>query len=195
MKQKLFTGNMVSSHTININRFIIVNLICFLVLTACATQNKTQKGAAYGAGGGAVAGAIVGQLIGKNAESTLIGAAIGAAVGGSAGAGVNRQNRFWGNLGHGRILLVFWGQPHYAPWPASPPPKHKAETPLFKKQRTYHGKTLLTPQNRGAQDKGQEIRCIVVRRKVPIIAPCGQLATRAVFGEKAPHLESSRSAS
>lgn len=88
MKQKLFTGNMVSSHTININRFIIVNLICFLVLTACATQNKTQKGAAYGAGGGAVAGAIVGQLIGKNAESTLIGAAIGAAVGGSAGAGV-----------------------------------------------------------------------------------------------------------
>ena len=88
MKQKLLSGNMVSSHTISINRFIIVNLICFFVLTACATQNKTQKGALVGAGGGALAGALVGQLVGKDTESTLIGAAIGAAVGGGAGAGV-----------------------------------------------------------------------------------------------------------
>ena len=89
MKLKLLSGNMISSPAISINRFIIVNLlICFLVLTACATQNKTQKGALYGAGGGALAGALVGQLIGRDAESTLIGAAIGAAVGGSAGAGV-----------------------------------------------------------------------------------------------------------
>ena len=51
MKQKLLSGNMISSYTISVNRFIIVNLICFFVLTACAPQNKTQKGALVGAGG------------------------------------------------------------------------------------------------------------------------------------------------
>ena len=91
MKQKLLSGNMISSYTISVNRFIIVNLICFFVLAGCATQNKTQQGALVGAGGGALAGALVGQLIGKNTESTLIGAAIGAAVGGGAGAGVGRM--------------------------------------------------------------------------------------------------------
>ncbi len=91
MRQKLLSGDMLSSQIININRFIIVNLICFIVLIACAPQNKTQKGALVGAGGGALAGALVGQLIGKNTESTLIGAAIGAAVGGGAGAGIGNM--------------------------------------------------------------------------------------------------------
>ena len=91
MKQKLSNGNMLSSHSISINRFIIINFIFFFILAACAPQNKTQKGALVGAGGGALAGALVGQLIGKNTESTLIGAAIGAAVGGGAGAGIGNM--------------------------------------------------------------------------------------------------------
>ena len=88
MKQRLLSGKLLSIHTNSIHRFIIVNLICVFVLTACATQNKTQKGDLVGAGGGALAGALVGQLVGKDTESTVIGAAIGAAIGGSAGAGV-----------------------------------------------------------------------------------------------------------
>jgi outer membrane protein OmpA-like peptidoglycan-associated protein len=91
MRQTLVSWNILSSQKISINGFIIVNLICFIILTACAPQNKTQKGALYGAGGGALAGALVGQLIGGNTESTLIGTAIGAAVGGAAGAGVGNM--------------------------------------------------------------------------------------------------------
>lgn len=58
-----------------------------LVLSGCASMNKTTKGAAAGTAAGAATGAIVGRAAGN----TALGAIIGAAVGGAAGAVIGRQ--------------------------------------------------------------------------------------------------------
>lgn len=57
-------------------------LSAVLILSGCASWNKTQKGAVVGtaAGGG------MGAVIGKAAGNTALGAIIGAAVGGATGA-------------------------------------------------------------------------------------------------------------
>jgi outer membrane protein OmpA-like peptidoglycan-associated protein len=53
-----------------------------LILSGCASWNKTQKGAVVGT----AAGAGMGAVIGKTAGNTALGAIIGAAVGGTTGA-------------------------------------------------------------------------------------------------------------
>lgn len=59
-----------------------VALCSLLLITSCASLNKTQKGGAIGT----VAGGTMGAIIGKAAGNTGLGAIIGAAVGGGTGA-------------------------------------------------------------------------------------------------------------
>ena len=64
-----------------------VILFAALVLSGCATFNKTQKGAAVGT----VAGGSMGAVIGRASGNTALGAIIGAAVGGATGAVIGHQ--------------------------------------------------------------------------------------------------------
>jgi outer membrane protein OmpA-like peptidoglycan-associated protein len=58
-----------------------------LILSGCASWNKTQKGAAVGT----AAGGSMGAVIGKASGNTALGAIIGAAVGGATGAVIGHQ--------------------------------------------------------------------------------------------------------
>lgn len=58
-----------------------------IMLSSCASLNKTQKGA----GVGVVAGGAMGAVIGKVAGNTGLGAIIGAAVGGATGAVIGHK--------------------------------------------------------------------------------------------------------
>ena len=58
-----------------------------LIMTGCASWNKTQKGAVVGTATGGAMGAVIGRAAGN----TALGAIIGAAVGGGAGAVIGRQ--------------------------------------------------------------------------------------------------------
>jgi outer membrane protein OmpA-like peptidoglycan-associated protein len=69
-------------------RISMVLVLCSaLLLSSCASLNKTQKGGAIGAVGGGAMGAI----IGKAAGNTGLGAIIGAAVGGATGAVIGHK--------------------------------------------------------------------------------------------------------
>ena len=68
-------------------RIPVVVLIAALILSGCASMNKTQKGAVIGT----AAGAGVGTVIGKASGNTALGAIIGAAVGGTTGAIIGRK--------------------------------------------------------------------------------------------------------
>ena len=61
---------------------LIIVLSATLILSGCASWNKTQKGAVVGTATGGAMGAV----IGKASGNTALGAIIGAAVGGAAGA-------------------------------------------------------------------------------------------------------------
>lgn len=63
-------------------RKVTLLLAAVVVLSGCASMNKTQKGAVIGT----AAGAGVGTVIGKVSGNTALGAVIGAAVGGTTGA-------------------------------------------------------------------------------------------------------------
>lgn len=71
----------------NTKSHLIGILSVSLLLSGCASMNKTQKGAVIGAGGGAIAGAIIGKVSGN----TALGTVIGAAVGGTAGTIIGRK--------------------------------------------------------------------------------------------------------
>ena len=58
-----------------------------LILSGCASMNKTQKGAVIGTAAGGATGAVVGRAAGN----TALGAIIGATVGGVTGAVIGRQ--------------------------------------------------------------------------------------------------------
>ena len=58
-----------------------------VMLSGCASMNKSQKGAVIGTAGGAATGAVIGRAAGN----TALGAIIGATVGGVAGAVIGRQ--------------------------------------------------------------------------------------------------------
>ena len=58
-----------------------------LILSGCASWNRTQKGAVVGTAAGGAMGAVIGRASGN----TALGAIIGAAVGGGAGAVIGRQ--------------------------------------------------------------------------------------------------------
>lgn len=66
---------------------LIIVLGATLILSGCASWNKTQKGAVVGTAAGGAMGAVIGRASGN----TALGAIIGAAVGGAAGAVIGRQ--------------------------------------------------------------------------------------------------------
>lgn len=66
---------------------LIIALSAILILSGCASWNKTQKGAVVGTAAGGAMGAVIGRASGN----TALGAIIGAAVGGGAGAIIGRQ--------------------------------------------------------------------------------------------------------
>ena len=66
---------------------LIMILSAVLVLSGCASWNKTQKGAVVGTAAGGAMGAVIGRASGN----TALGAIIGAAVGGGAGAIIGNQ--------------------------------------------------------------------------------------------------------
>lgn len=70
------------------NRIKIIIVLCSaLLISSCASLNKTQKGAAVGV----VAGGAMGAVIGKAAGNTGLGAIIGATVGGATGAVIGNK--------------------------------------------------------------------------------------------------------
>ncbi|MBN2763490.1 MAG: OmpA family protein [Bacteroidales bacterium] len=66
---------------------IIMIISSVLILSGCASWNKSQKGAVVGT----AAGGAMGAVIGRAAGNTALGAIIGAAVGGGAGAIIGHQ--------------------------------------------------------------------------------------------------------
>jgi len=70
---------------LRISLFMI--LITVLILSGCASWNKTQKGAVVGTAAGGSMGAVIGRASGN----TALGAIIGAAVGGATGAVIGHQ--------------------------------------------------------------------------------------------------------
>jgi len=67
--------------------FVVGLLSVALLLSSCASMNKTQKGAVIGAAGGGAVGAVIGRASGN----TALGAVLGAAVGGTAGTIIGRK--------------------------------------------------------------------------------------------------------
>jgi len=66
---------------------LIMIISAILILSGCASWNKTQKGAVVGTAAGGAMGAVIGRASGN----TALGAIIGAAVGGAAGAIIGNQ--------------------------------------------------------------------------------------------------------
>jgi outer membrane protein OmpA-like peptidoglycan-associated protein len=66
---------------------ISIIILSVLILSGCASWNKTQKGAVIGTAAGGVAGAVIGRAAGN----TAVGAVVGAAVGGTTGAIIGRK--------------------------------------------------------------------------------------------------------
>jgi len=69
------------------NKYLVLILVPAVILSGCASMNKTQKGAAVGTAAGAGMGAVIGKATGNAA----LGPIIGAAVGGATGAVIGRQ--------------------------------------------------------------------------------------------------------
>jgi outer membrane protein OmpA-like peptidoglycan-associated protein len=70
-----------------ISMSIAMILSAALILSSCASLNRTQKGAAVGTATGGAMGAVIGRASGN----TALGAIIGAAVGGATGAVIGHQ--------------------------------------------------------------------------------------------------------
>lgn len=66
---------------------VILVLAGSLLLSGCASMNKTTKGAAVGTAAGGAMGAVIGKATGN----TALGAIIGATVGGATGAIIGRE--------------------------------------------------------------------------------------------------------
>jgi len=73
---------------------LVVLLGATLIMSGCASWNKTQKGAVAGTAAGGAMGAVIGNAAGN----TALGAIIGAAVGGTAGAVIGHQMVAYGNI-------------------------------------------------------------------------------------------------
>jgi len=70
---------------LRIGLIMIVSTV--LILSGCASWNKTQKGAVVGTAAGGAMGAVIGRASGN----TALGAIIGATVGGATGAIIGNQ--------------------------------------------------------------------------------------------------------
>jgi outer membrane protein OmpA-like peptidoglycan-associated protein len=68
-------------------KFLIFIFSSTLILSSCASWNKTEKGAVIGTAAGGTMGAVIGRASGN----TAMGAIIGAAVGGATGAVIGNQ--------------------------------------------------------------------------------------------------------
>lgn len=71
--------------TLRVSLIMIVSTV--LIISGCASWNKTQKGAVVGTAAGGTMGAVIGRASGN----TALGAIIGATVGGAAGAIIGNQ--------------------------------------------------------------------------------------------------------
>lgn len=71
--------------TLRMSLIMIVSIV--MIISGCASWNKTQKGAVVGTAAGGTMGAVIGRASGN----TALGAIIGATVGGATGAVIGRQ--------------------------------------------------------------------------------------------------------
>jgi len=71
--------------TLRVSLIMIVSMV--MMLSGCASWNKTQKGAVVGTAAGGTMGAVIGRASGN----TALGAIIGATVGGATGAIIGNQ--------------------------------------------------------------------------------------------------------
>jgi len=70
---------------------LIMVLSAALILSGCASWNKTQKGAVVGTAAGGGMGAIIGKVSGNTALGAIIGAAVGGATGAVIGHKMDKQ--------------------------------------------------------------------------------------------------------
>ncbi|MDZ7634013.1 MAG: glycine zipper domain-containing protein [Bacteroidales bacterium] len=66
---------------------LIMIVSTLMIISGCASWNKTQKGAVVGTAAGGTMGAVIGRASGN----TALGAIIGATVGGATGAVIGNQ--------------------------------------------------------------------------------------------------------
>ena len=66
-------------------------VVAGLVISGCASMNKTQKGAVVGTTAGAAMGAIVGEAAGNPALGAIVGATVGGATGAIIGNQMDKQ--------------------------------------------------------------------------------------------------------
>lgn len=71
--------------TLRVSLIMIVSTV--MIISGCASWNKTQKGAVVGTAAGGTMGAVIGRASGN----TALGAIIGATVGGATGAVIGNQ--------------------------------------------------------------------------------------------------------
>jgi outer membrane protein OmpA-like peptidoglycan-associated protein len=70
---------------------VVMILSTALLLSSCASLNKTQKGAAIGVGAGGAMGAVIGKVAGNTGLGAIIGAAVGGATGAVIGHKMDKQ--------------------------------------------------------------------------------------------------------
>jgi outer membrane protein OmpA-like peptidoglycan-associated protein len=70
---------------------LLILLSAVMILSGCASMNKTQKGAVVGTAAGGAMGAVVGRAAGNTALGTIIGAAVGGAAGAVIGHEMDKQ--------------------------------------------------------------------------------------------------------
>src|SRR5665647_3263659 len=70
---------------------LVMILSAALILSGCASWNKTQKGAVVGTAAGSGMGAIIGKVSGNTALGAIIGAAVGGATGAVIGHKMDKQ--------------------------------------------------------------------------------------------------------
>ncbi len=71
--------------TLRVSLIMVVSMV--MIISGCASWNKTQKGAVVGTAAGGTMGAVIGRASGN----TALGAIIGATVGGATGAIIGNQ--------------------------------------------------------------------------------------------------------
>lgn len=70
---------------------LVIVLSAAMILSGCASWNKTQKGAVVGTAAGGGMGAIIGKVSGNTALGAIIGAAVGGATGAVIGHKMDKQ--------------------------------------------------------------------------------------------------------
>jgi outer membrane protein OmpA-like peptidoglycan-associated protein len=70
---------------------LAIILSAVLIISGCASWNKTQKGAVVGTAAGGGMGAIIGKVSGNTALGAIIGAAVGGATGAVIGHKMDKQ--------------------------------------------------------------------------------------------------------